>query len=50
MARYSIGYETCVFWYGQKTVYKYVGGGEWECVSGNDSPARYEQLLDMVGK
>jgi len=45
---YAIGYIATVFWYGDKTKFKYAGRGEWEFISGENSPARYEQLLDMV--
>tara|TARA_R110002126_G_scaffold101189_2_gene233179 strand:+ start:525 stop:677 length:153 start_codon:yes stop_codon:yes gene_type:complete len=48
MNKYPIGYVATVFFNGDKTKYKYAGGGEWEFVSGINSPARYEQLLDMV--
>lgn len=50
MAKYPIGYKVHIFWRGDKTTYKYVGNGEWECVSGDDCPARYEQLLDFIGE
>lgn len=46
--KYPIGYITCVFYNGVKTTYRYAGNGEWEFISGINSPARYEQLLDMV--
>ena len=49
MDRYSIGYEVCVFYYGEKTKYQYVGDGGWVCVSGIDSPARYQQLKELLG-
>jgi hypothetical protein len=48
MSNYSIGYVATVFFNGDKTKYKYAGGGEWECVEGCDSPARYQQLLNMI--
>jgi len=48
MSKYAIGYIATVFWYGDQTKFKYAGNGEWEFVSGCNSPARYEQLLDMV--
>jgi len=48
MNKYPIGYVATVFYNGEMTKYKYTGGGEWEFVSGTNSPARYEQLLDMV--
>lgn len=47
-SRYPIGYIATVFYYGEKTKYKYAGGGEWEFISGINSPAMYEQLLDLV--
>ena len=50
MSKYPIGYKAHVFYYGVVTTYKYVGGGEWEFISGINSPARYEQLLELVGK
>jgi hypothetical protein len=46
---YPIGYVATVFYLGEMTKYRYVGSGEWEFVEGDNSPARYEQLLDMVG-
>ena len=49
MKKYAIGYRATVFWRGEKTTYKYIGGGEWEFVSGCNSPARYAQLMDLVG-
>jgi hypothetical protein len=48
MNKYPIGYVATVFFYGETTRYKYAGNGEWECISGCNSPARYQQLLDMV--
>ena len=48
MNNYAIGYIATVFFNGAVTKFKYVGNGEWEFVSGCNSPARYEQLLDMV--
>ncbi len=50
MSKYPIGYEATVFHYGEMTTYRYVGGGEWEFVSGCNSPARYQQLLDMLNR
>ena len=46
--KYAIGYIATVFWFGDKTKFKYAGNGEWEFISGENSPARYDQLLDMV--
>ena len=48
MSNYAIGYIATVFWFGDMTKFKYAGNGEWEFISGCNSPARYEQLLDMV--
>jgi len=48
MSNYAIGYIATVFWCGDATKFKYTGNGEWEFISGCNSPARYEQLLDMV--
>ncbi len=48
MNNYAIGYIATVFFMGEKTKFKYAGNGEWEFISGCNSPARYEQLLDMV--
>lgn len=47
--KYPIGYVATVFYNGEKTKYRYAGNGEWEFISGCNSPARYQQLLDMVG-
>ena len=47
--KYAIGYRVAVFCYGEKTVFKYAGGGEWEFVSGCNSPAMYQQLLELIG-
>lgn len=47
--KYPIGYVTCVFYNGEKTTYRYAGNGECEFISGINSPASYQQLLDMVG-
>lgn len=46
--RYPIGYIVTIFNYGEMTKYKYAGGCEWELISGINSPAMYEQLLDLV--
>ena len=48
MSKYPIGYIATVFYNGEKTKFRYAGGGEWEFVSGDNCSARYEQLLDMV--
>ena len=48
MSKYAIGYIVTVFFDGDMTKFKYAGGGEWEFISGCNSPARYEQLLDMI--
>ena len=50
MNRYPIGAIVTIFYMGEATKYKYAGSGEWEVLSGFSSPARYEQLLDMVNK
>ena len=50
MNKYHIGYIVTVFWWGNPTKFKYVGGGEWEFLSGENTTARYKQLLDMVSK
>ena len=50
MEKYSIGYRVSVFYYGEKTTYEYVGNGGWRCVSGIDTPARYEQLMELIGR
>lgn len=47
--KYPIGYIATIFYNGEMTKYKYAGRGEWRFVSGENSPARYKQLLDMVG-
>ena len=46
--KYAIGYIVTVFYDGDMTKFKYAGGGEWEFISGCNSPARYEQMLDLV--
>lgn len=48
MMSYPVGYIATVFYYGEKTKFRYMGNGEWEFVSGENSSARYQQLLDMV--
>ena len=48
MNKYPIGYVATVFYDGIATKYKYVGLGEWEFLSGINSPARYQQLMDLV--
>ena len=48
MSKYAIGYTATVFFNGEMTKFKYVGGGEWEFISGCNSPAMYEQMLDLV--
>ena len=48
MGNYAIGYIATVFFNGDKTKYKYAGAGEWEFLEGCNSPARYQQLLEMV--
>ena len=48
MSKYAIGYIATVFYNGDMTKFKYAGGGEWEFISGCNSPARYEQMLDLV--
>lgn len=47
--KYPIVYIATVFYNGDATKYRYAGNGEWEFLSGCNSPARYEQLLDMIG-
>ena len=48
MSKYAIGYIATVFYNGDMTKFKYAGGGEWEFISGCNSPARHEQMLDLV--
>ncbi|APC44310.1 hypothetical protein [Pseudoalteromonas phage PH357] len=48
-SKYPIGYVACVFYDGVKTKYRYAGNGEWEFLSGINSPYMYECLLEMVG-
>lgn len=48
MGKHAIGYVATVFYNGEKTKFRYVGNGEWEFISGCNSPARYEQLIQMV--
>jgi hypothetical protein len=48
MCKYPIGYVATVFYYGNATKFKYAGNGEWEFVSGINSPAMYNQLLELV--
>lgn len=50
MSKYPVGYVATIFYGGDKTKFKYRGCGEWEFVSGENSPARYKQLLDMINK
>ena len=47
-SKYAIGYIATVFCCGVMTKFKYAGGGEWEFISGCNSPQSYEQMLDMV--
>ena len=49
MSKYPIGYTATVFYYGKATKYKYIGGGEWEFISGINSPMMYQSLLEMMG-
>ena len=48
MSKYAIGYVVTVFFYGEMTKFKYAGRGEWECISGYNSPGSYSQLLEML--
>ncbi len=48
MSSYPIGYVVTVFWYGDMTKYKYAGGGEWAFISGENTTARYKQMLNMI--
>jgi hypothetical protein len=50
MRSYPIGYRVAVFFYGDKTLYEYAGAGEWRFISGCNSPARYEQLLELINQ
>ena len=48
MGKYAIGYIVTVFLYGEATKYRYAGGGEWEFISGTNSPSNYESLIELV--
>lgn len=48
MRQFAIGYVVTVFYDGEATKFKYAGSGEWEFVSGCNSPARYEQLMELI--
>ena len=48
MGKYPIGYVVTIFCLGSMTKFKYAGRDEWEFISGCNSPASYEQLLDMI--
>ena len=50
MSKYAIGCVATVFYDGEPTKFKYAGGGEWEFISGCNSPARYNQMLDMINQ
>ena len=48
MGKYPIGYIVTVFYGGDMTKFKYAVNGEWEFISGCNSLARYNQMLDMI--